>query len=260
MSFNLFNPFNSFNPFNQMKQTRTSAFTLVELLVVIAVIGILAGLMVPLVQGMHKRALLSDAKELCIQVADAWAMLPIDYGRFPFKDVIEEQARKSPCGWSKTHEGDLVFAMNPAVGNLLNFWKPRSPVPETDKKIFPKNLAAAKVGWNGGDPPSVEEVENWAADTRFERSVSQKRFGVFPMGSRSEDDGDDTATSAPASDACLVVVMLDTDGDGVVHPDKAWLPGDSSAGSSEDTPEVRRRAVAWCQVSRADNQIVYSWK
>ena len=59
---------------------KNNGFTLVELLVVIAVIGILAGLMVPLVQGMHKRALLSDAKDLCIQVADAWALLPIDYG------------------------------------------------------------------------------------------------------------------------------------------------------------------------------------
>lgn len=240
---------------------RRSAFTLVELLVVIAVIGILAGLMVPLVQGMHKRALLSDAKDLCIQVADAWALLPIDHGRFPSKEVIEEQAKKSPCAWSKTHKGDLVFAMNPAVGNLLNFWRPRSPLPATDKKVFPLNLADAKVSWSGGEPPTVKEVERWAADTRFERSVSQKRFGVFPMGSRAEDAGDDTATSAPAGDACLVVVMLDTDGDGVVHPDLPWLPGSSAtAGEDDETPEVRRRAVAWCQVSRADNQIVYSWK
>lgn len=240
--------------------SRNSAFTLVELLVVIAVIGILAGLMVPLVQGMHKRALLSDAKDLCIQVADAWALLPLDYGRFPSAEVIEAQAKKGPCAWSKTHKGDLVFAMNPAVGNLLNFWKPRSPIPATDKKVFPQNLADAKVTWDGGDAPDVSEVEKWAPDTRFERSVSQKRYGVFPMGSRSEDAGDDTATSAPAGNACLVVVMIDTNGDGVVHPDKAWMPGDSSAAGDDETPEVRRRAVAWCQVSRADGQVVFSWK
>jgi len=243
-----------------MKQTRTSAFTLVELLVVIAVIGILAGLMVPLVQGMHKRALLSDAKDLCIQVADAWALLPIDYGRFPFADTIEAQAQKKPCSWSGTYKGDLVFAMNPAVGNLLNFWKPRSPLPKTDTKVFPQNLADAKVGWGGGDPPEVAEVERWAADTRFERSVSQKRFGVFPMGSRAEDAGDDTATSAPADETCLVVVMLDTNGDGVVYPDLPWLPGENITGGTSDTTAVRRRAVAWCKVARADNQIAYSWK
>ena len=240
---------------------RRSAFTLIELLVVIAVIGILAGLMVPLVQGMHKRALLSDAKDLCIQVADAWALLPIDYGRFPMEDGIEAQAKKSPCAWAKKRKGDLVFAMNPAVGNLLNYWKPRSPLPATDKKVFPQNLADAKVGWDGGDAPDVSEVERWAADTRFERSVSQKRYGVFPMGSRAEDGGDDTATSKPESNAHLVVVMLDTNGDGVVHPDLPWMPGSSSAaGEDDETPEVRRRAVAWCQVSRADNQVVYSWK
>ena len=240
---------------------KNNGFTLVELLVVIAVIGILAGLMVPLVQGMHKRALLSDAKDLCIQVADAWSILPIDHGRFPSKDVIEEQAKKQPCAWSKTYKGDLVFAMNPAVGNLLNFWKPHSPLPATDKKVLPKNLSAANVTWSGGEPPDVSEVERWAADTRFERSVAQKRFGVFPMGSRAEDAGDDSATSAPAGDACLVVVMLDTDGDGVVHPDQPWLPGDTSTGGDDnEIPAVRRRAVAWCAVARADNEIVYSWK
>ena len=245
-----------------MKRT---AFTLVELLVVIAVIGILAGLMVPLVQGMHKRALMSDAKELCIQVADAWALLPIDYGRFPQMALIEEEAKKSPCSWSKTVDGDLVFAMNPATGNLLNFWRPVSPLPQTDPEIYKKNskknnLKTAHVSWTGGEPPTVAEVEKWTADTRFERSISQKRFGVFPMGSRAEDAGDDTATSAPAGDAYLVVVMLDTNGDGVVHPDKPWVPGDTSTGSTGDVPAVRRRAVAWCKVARADDHFVYSWK
>ena len=219
---------------------KNNGFTLVELLVVIAVIGILAGLMVPLVQGMHKRALLSDAKDLCIQVADAWALLPIDYGRFPDASILPNHA-----------SADSHFAMTPEAGNVLNFWKPRSPIPATDKKVYPQNLADAKVVWSGGGAPDVSEVEKWAADTRFERSVSQKRHGVFPMGSRSEDAGDDTATSAPVGSDYLVFVMLDTDGDGIVHPNAAGLP---------DTTEVRRRAIAWCKVARADDQYVYSWK
>ena len=224
---------------------KRSAFTLVELLVVIAVVGILAGLMVPLVQGMHKRALTTDAKDLCIQVADAWNLLPVDYGRFPLKDIIKEQAGRgienASGATSWEHKGDLVFAMSPGAGNVLNFWTPKNPLPLTDKKAFPQNLSDSRVKWTGSDPPDQAEIDRWKPDTRFERSSSQKRFGVFAMGSRSDE----------------------SDGDGVVHPDsKDWLVGGSpTAGDDEEgEEEVRRRAIAWCKVSRADGQLVYSWK
>lgn len=258
-----------------MKQTRTSAFTLVELLVVIAVIGILAGLMVPLVQGMHKRALLSEAKDLCIQVADAWALLPIDQGRFPQTDLIKEEAAKSPCGWSTTYEDDLVFVMNPATGNLLNFWRPVSPLPQTDPDVYKKNakknnLKTAHVAWSGGSAPSVAEAEKWAADTRFERSVAQKRFGILPMGNLGADDKELLeGMTEEARDKFLrqrlVVVMLDTNGDGVVHPDNPYWESPEkmwklSRDGNDETPAVRRRAVAWCQVTGADDAIAYSWK
>ena len=260
-------------------------FTLVELLVVIAVIGILAGLMVPLVQGMRNRALLSEAKDLCIQVADAWETMAIDRGRFPQTALVDAEAKKNPGGWSKAYKGDLVFAMNPAAGNLLNFWRPASPLPQTDPDAYKNNakknnLKSANVSWTGGEPPSVAEVEKWAPDTRFERSIAQKRFGVFPMGSRcrhlkcsgeggkcdvcglenASDDDVAAASPRPEGNSRLVVVMIDADGDGVVHPDKAWLPGDTPGDGDGETAGVRRRAVAWCQVSRADDQIVYSWK
>ena len=249
---------------------KRSAFTLVELLVVIAVVGILAGLMVPLVQGMHKRALTTDAKDLCIQVADAWNLLPVDYGRFPLKDIIKEQAGRgienATGATSWEYKGDLVFAMSPGAGNVLNFWTPKSPLPLTDKKVFPQNLSDSRVKWTGSDPPDQSEIDRWKPDTRFERSSAQKRFGVFAMGSRSDESDGDRAVDRPANAACIVIVMIDADGDGILHPDFKYRlvgHGPSSVGESEDdenTEEVRRRAIAWCKVSRADDQLVFSWK
>ena len=252
---------------------KKSAFTIVELLVVIAVIGILAGFLLPLVQGMRTRAILSEAKELCVQVADAWEMLPINQGRFPQTDLIEAEARKSPCGWAKKYKGDLVFAMNPAAGNVLNFWLPASPLPQTDPDVYKNNagknnLKTARVSWTGGEPPTLAEVERWKQDTRFERSTAQKRFGVFPLGNRADPDAsweeeggtDGRGAERPASDRSLVVVMIDADGDGIVRPKRLWTPGDDGDGGGEDDdPEIRRRAIAWCYVVKAD-EFVCSWK
>lgn len=253
---------------------KRSAFTIVELLVVVAVIGILAAFMIPLVQGMRTRAILSDAKDLCVQVADAWELLPVDYGRFPQTALMEEEARKTPCGWTKLHQGDLVFAMNPAMGNLLNFWLPSSPLPQTDPGTYKKNsgknnLKTARVNWTGGEPPDLTEVEKWKQDTRFERSTAQKRFGVFPAGNRAdpepgwEQDGgsDSRAADRPISDRSLVVVMIDADGDGIVHPTRLWTPGDDgdAGGDQAASVEIRRRAVAWCYVQKA-GEFVCSWK
>lgn len=245
---------------------KKSAFTLVELLVVIAVIGILAGLMVPLVQGMHKRALTTEAKELCTQVADAWALLPVDYGRFPLKELVATESRRgfatSPGATSWEYQGDLAFAMSPGAGNVLNFWNPKSPLPLTDNKAYPQDLKKAKVNWTGSEPPDQDEVDKWKPDTRFERSTAQKRFGVFPMGSRGDDADGDRAVDRPVANDCIVVVMIDADGDGVVRPKKYWLPGESGvpSGDEGETEEIRSRAVAWCKVARANGQLVFSWK
>lgn len=261
------NDLRTFKTFKTSRPMKRSAFTLVELLVVVAVIGILAGLMVPLVQGMHKRALASEAKDLCVQVADAWALLPIDYGRFPLKSLFPDEARRgfeqSPGQVYWEYKGDIAFAMSPGIGNLLNFWTPKSPLPLTDTKAYPQDLKKAKVNWSGSEPPDQAEVDKWKPDTRFERSTAQKRFGVFPMGSRSDDSDGDRVNDRPVDSTCLVVVMIDADGDGVVRPKKYWLPGETGAPAGddeEDSEEIRRRAIAWCKVARADGQLVFSWK
>ena len=50
------------------------------------------------------------------------------------------------------------------------------------------------------------------------------------------------------------------DGDGIVRPKRLWTPGDDGDGGGEDDdPEIRRRAIAWCYVVKAD-EFVCSWK
>ena len=77
------------NQFKLMKNKSSAArryragFTLVELLVVIAIIGILAGMLLPVLAAVQKKALITKAKAEIADLVNAINAYDTEYGRFP---------------------------------------------------------------------------------------------------------------------------------------------------------------------------------
>lgn len=80
-----------------MKKNR-QAFTLIEMLIVIAIIGVLAGLLLPAISRVKKRAKLAATQAETRQLAAAWKQYYSVYERWPSPDLIghtEEPVRIS---------------------------------------------------------------------------------------------------------------------------------------------------------------------
>ena len=264
------------------KRPETAAFTMLEILTVMAVITMLAGMMFPIYNRVRASAQNAAATDLCSQVAAAWNMLLVDNRRFPSMDLLQACSDgEGGNGGFAVVDGDLVVRMSPGVGNLLNWWKRENPVPAGDKKKFkPRYASGSKKGQDIALKPGDEGslVENWPADTRFERDVAQKRFGVFaPWFTVSQDralkseidfvhavfalDAEEETTKAQEEAAWngIVTVALDLDGDGQV-PVLVPVSGKDFVSSGGDVEKIPASAAAW--VSRKDGRrtkICKSW-
>ena len=181
-------------------------FTLIELLIVIAVIGILVGLVLPLVGGMGERALDSQAKDLCSQVADAWKILAMRETRLPSTDLLDEMSVKTEIG------GDFAYQMTPAMGYLLNEWHCTTPIPAADKARFhpkkpnkPPHVFDPRVR-RGVCPTEDDLVDYDLVDAVLERDDLQKRFGVFAPWVRRKfnDAAEEAARNAPDEPVVLL--------------------------------------------------------
>ena len=241
------------------KRPENAAFTIIEMLTVMAVIVMLAGMMFPIYNRVRASAQNAAATDLCSQVAAAWNTLLVENRRFPSMDLVQACVDGDGAnGGSAVVDGDLVVRMSPGVGNLLNWWKRENPVPAGDKKKFkPRYASGSKRGQDielrPGDDGAL--VENWPADTRFERDVAQKRCGVFaPWATVSRADALSSTNLAELVSATdVVVVSLDMDGDGQV-PVLVPVSGDDLVSSAGDVEKIPASAAAW--VSRKDGRRV----
>ena len=256
------------------KRPETAAFTMLEILTVMAVITLLAGMMFPIYNRVRASAQNAAATDLCSQVAAAWNMLLVDNRRFPSMDLVQACSDgEGGGGGFKVVDGDIVVRMSPGVGSLLNWWARETPVPAGDRKKFKPRYASGTrkgqdIALKPGDEGSL--VENWPADTRFERDVAQKRFGVFApwfnvpadRALRSELDfvhaafaldAEEEPTKGNEAEAWngIVTVALDMDGDGRV-PVLVPVSGKDYVSSADEVEKIPASAAAW--VSRKDGR------
>ena len=243
------------------------AFTLVELLVVIAVIGILIGLVSALLGGMSDRVLDMQAKDLCSQTAEAWALVASEYSRLPSQKLVEGivDCEKLESG-SSAESVDVCFKMTPAAADLLDSWPPGkycSPIPARDYATYQTGKTNdTQVGFcprvRKGTYPEYEDAVEFDYDYgRLELDMSMRRFGVCApwlvrkLRDAASEEGVGSGTietmskesalellSANKFGHGVVTVALDLSGDGKILVPKGLL-------DNGDVLELRATAVAW---------------
>src|SRR5207245_4748164 len=80
---------NAVKPSTAPVSRRPRAFTLVELLVVISIIAVLAGLLLPVLAGMKKKAKIALARSEMSHLATAIKAYEEEYNRFPMSKQTE---------------------------------------------------------------------------------------------------------------------------------------------------------------------------
>jgi prepilin-type N-terminal cleavage/methylation domain-containing protein len=93
---------------------RPRAFTLVELLVVISIIAVLAGLLLPVLAGMKKKAKIAVARSEMSNLATAIKAYEAEYNRFPMSKNTETLAMTGSPAVSLN--GDVTIGLPPVPG------------------------------------------------------------------------------------------------------------------------------------------------
>ena len=76
-----------------MKRNRNSGFTLIELLTVMAIIGILAGILIPAVDTVRKRANIAASKSQISGYLNAIQLFKGEYNYYPFPDAQDSDSK-----------------------------------------------------------------------------------------------------------------------------------------------------------------------
>ncbi len=238
----------------------SGGFTLIELLVVICVIGIIAALLFPAVNAARQRAWNTKARDLCIQVANAWSTLQINNRRFPSTDLISSHA-----GTTKTVGGDICFQMTPEACSLLNWWTPKNPLPKFDKDNYESYLKRvgvdSKMSWK-----DIDDLK-WPNDSYLERDYDQKKWGMIApwlqrrintaaeQGSAYSEGG----LSSKELEAGCVWVILDTNGDGKITLSDSLGLGTAAYDEDGNSLVLNKSAVAWIFSDIDKSSALTSW-
>jgi prepilin-type N-terminal cleavage/methylation domain-containing protein len=101
-----------------MNQTaRKNAFTLIELLMVIAIIGILAGILIPTVGAVRKKANIAASKSQLSNYVTAITMFKGEYGYLPFISAAGDQTIDLSGGTQSEDFIKTLSGRNPSNGN-----------------------------------------------------------------------------------------------------------------------------------------------
>jgi len=165
-----------------MKQvTASKGFTLIELLVVIAIISILAGLLLPAVNGVRKKGYETQAKVDVKSLETAIRQYYAEYGRFPFNsgdpDKIYGKASVSGgLSHGSTDNADLIRVLQSkdGAGNAGFVNNPR--------KIVFLEVQEKSLTSNGDMIDPYNRQYLIAIDTDFDNSVTtgMQDIGTIP--------------------------------------------------------------------------------
>ena len=111
-----------------MRTSRSQGFTLIELLVVIGIIALLAAILLPVVQGVFKRADVLKAKNEVSELRKAVESYFNTYGKLPYRTKPSDQKTRV----SGTQSQDIVKTLT-ALDNVTN---PREKIFLELKTIF----------------------------------------------------------------------------------------------------------------------------
>jgi general secretion pathway protein G len=89
-----------------MKQKKSKGFTLIEIMIVIAIIGMLAGLILPKIQGRSEEAKKVIVKQEIASIMNALKFYKLDNGVYPSQD-----------------QGLSALVNKPSIGQIPSNWK-----------------------------------------------------------------------------------------------------------------------------------------
>ena len=163
---------------------KSAAFTLVELLVVISIIAILAGLLLPAVNGALESAKKTQGKSTAVQIAAAVSAYEMEYGKLP---------PLSSSSSSSDTTGDVESFLTRILGGASNNI-------DNSRTVTFLEMSSYKKG-KGGTNSNGDYLDPWgsaykiALDHSYDNSISggtnsqslQKKVGVWNVPSTHSD-------------------------------------------------------------------------